>query len=491
MITDPDLRAQKGLGHRVVTGAAWNAVGVVTLRVGGLLAGIAAARLLEPEDFGLYAVSLVVFTVLGQVAELGIHSALLRASRDTFDEVAPTALTLALVSYSVLGLALILLAHPVAAAFSTPEAAPVMRVLAVCVFLGAPACIPAAQLRRDFRMAVLSVIELVAFVVSTAVLVTLAVGGHGAMSLAWSRVVGQIIVVAALQLVVSRRYRPGLRRDQVLDVVRIGLPLVGATLIGTVITGVNVFFIGRIAGVEGVGLFSLGETVASWPIGLFLPVLLNVGLPLFAQIRDDPALVRDVFTRCIELIVWVFLPVAALLSVMASPLVETLYGAKWVGAAVVIQVLALCKFGEILCRLCVDVAVAGGRTPRYMLVQATWLLVQAPAVWWASTYGVVAVLVANLLVMALVVVPAHLALVRPLVGARPHQVFRSSAIPVAAAIVAGVAAGVGSNWLDESWAALLSGSIVGGLVYLALTARWVRDAVVRARSLRDMKGSWG
>ena len=109
---------------------------------------------------------------------------------------------------------------------------------------------------------------------------------------------------------------------------RIGLPLVGATLVGTVVAGVNVFFIGRSAGAAGVGLFTLGENVAAWPLGLFLPVLLNVGLPLFAQIRDDPVLVRDVFSRCVELMMWAFLPVCVLLTVLAPSLVETLYGSQ-------------------------------------------------------------------------------------------------------------------------------------------------------------------
>lgn len=472
-------------------GAMWNTVGVLTLRAGGLLVGIVAARLLDPEDFGVYAVSIVVFTIMGQLAEMGIHSALLRASRDDFDIVAPTALTLALVSYSLLGVVLVALATPLAHAFGTPEAAPAMRVLALCVLLGAPACIPTAQLRRDFRMAVQSVIELVAFVASTVVLVVLALAGHGAMSLAWSRVVGQLVVVVGLQLVVSRRYRPGLRRPQALEIIGLGLPLVGATLIGTMIIAVNVFFIARVVGAHGVGLFNLGETVAAWPIGLFLPVLLNVGLPLFAQIRDDSSLVRDVFTRCIELIAWFFLPVSVLLAVLAPALVAALYGSKWAGAAVVVQVLASCKLGEIICRLCVDVAVAAGHTQRYLLVQIAWLALQAPAVWGASRYGVTGVALANLVVMAVVVVPAHLVLVRPMMGGRTHGVFRTSGVPLGGALAAGLVAGVVSNGRSEPWLALVTGGAAGGIAYLALTAHWVRGAVARARAMRDMQGSWG
>lgn len=479
------------LGGRVVRGAMWSSAGVVVLRAGGLVSGIVAARLLVPEHFGVYAVAIVVLTLIGQVAELGIHSALLRASKQDFDSVAPTALTLALTSYSILALALFLLAAPIASAFGTPQADGAMRVLALCVLLGAPACIPTAQLRRDFRMAVQSAIELVAFAVSTGVMVWLALEGHGAMALVWSRVVGQVVVVVGLQLVVTRRYLPGFRADVARDIVRLGLPLVGATLVGTVVAGVNVFFIGRSVGASGVGLFTLGENVAAWPVGLFLPVLLNVGLPLFAQIRDDPPLVRQVFARCVELMMWAFLPVCVLLAVLAPSLVETLYGSRWAGAVVVLQVLTFCKLGEILCKLCVDVAVAGGLTRRYLLVQVAWLAVQVPAVWWASGQGVRAVVVANLAVMLVVVVPAHLALVRPLVGERAGRVFLTSALPAAAAVAAGLVAVAAGGVGSRPWTSLVAGGLAGGVAYLLLTARWVRSALVRARSLRDMQGSWG
>jgi lipopolysaccharide exporter len=483
-----DLATDAPLGRRVVVGAAWSAAGGAILRVGNLFVGVVAARLLDPKDFGVFAVSLVLYTLIGQVAELGLHSALLRASPEEFDNVAPTALTLAVVSYSVLGVGLVLLAPLIASAFGTPDAVPAMRVLSICVFLGAAASIPNAQLRRDFRMRVQSGIELIGFLVSSVVLVTLAVDGHGAMSLAWSRVVAQVIVVVCLQLVVARRYLPGFERKQARDILVLGLPLVGATLVGTLITGVNVFFIGRIAGAAGVGLFNLGDMMSAWPIGLFLPILLNVGLPLFAQIRHDPTVVQDVFTRCIEMIVWVFWPVSVMLAALAPYLVDVLYGSKWLPAVAIVQVLAFCKVGEIVFRLCTDVTVAGGYTRRYLLVQAIWLVVQVPAVWWAAHWGVEGVAWMNLVVTFGVVVPMYLALVRPMISGKIHEVFVTSAVPVAAGIFAALGAVLASSWPSQSWAALVVGASVGGVVYLGLTLRWARAALARARLLRDMAG---
>lgn len=269
----------------MVVGAAWSMVGAALMRGGSLIVGIVAARLLEPQEFGVYAVSLVVYTLIGQLAELGLHSALLRATPAELDSVAPTALTLALVSYSFLGVALVLLAPVIAAAFGTPEAVPAMRVLSVCVFLGAVATVPNAQLRRDFRMAVQTGLEAIGLMVSSAVLVVMALGGQGAMALAWSRGVGQVIVVVGLQFVVSKRWLPGYDRRVAREILTLGAPLVVATLVGTLILSVNTFVLARSSGADGVGLYTMADTISAWPVGIFLPILVNVGLPLFAQIR--------------------------------------------------------------------------------------------------------------------------------------------------------------------------------------------------------------
>ena len=356
------------------------------MRVGGLVVGIVAARLLDPKDFGVYAVSLVLYTFIGQVAELGLHSALLRATPDEFDSVLRPPSPWPLSATRCWGWDCCACGSA-RVSLRDARAAPAMRVLSLCVFLGPAACVPTAQLRRDFRIAVQTGIEGIALVVSSVLLVALALGGHGAMSLAWSRGVGQVIVVVGLQLVVSRRYLPGFQRSQARGILNLGLPLVGATLLGTLIVGVNTFFIARISGAEGVGLFTLADTVSAWPVGLFLPILLNVGLPLFSQIRHDPAVVQDVLTRCVEMIVWVFWPLSIMLAVLAPALVEFIYGAKWMAAAAIVQAIAFCKLGEIIIRLCVDVTVAGGLTRRYLWVQTVWLCVQVPTVWWAARWG--------------------------------------------------------------------------------------------------------
>jgi len=114
--------------------------------------------------------------------------------------------------------------------------------------------------------------------------------------------------------------------------------------------------------------------------------------------------------------------------------------------------------------------------------------VQIPAIWWAAHWGLRGVAWMNLVVTFVLVVPMYLALVRPMISGRIHEVFMTSGVPAVAGILAAVGAVLAASWPSSSWAALALGSLVGGVVYLALTARWVRGALARARKLRDMPG---
>jgi hypothetical protein len=94
----------------------------------------------------------------------------------------------------------------------------------------------------------------------------------------------------------------------------------------------------------------------------------------------------------------------------------------------------------------------------------------------------------NLIVMFGVVVPMYVALVRPMISGRIHQVFLTSAVPAAAGVLAGLCAAMVSRWPGQPWVALLVGAFAAGTIYLGLTLRWARTALARARTLRDMQG---
>ena len=66
------------LGQVVTRALGWSTAGQVINRLGTVAAGIVLARLLTPDDFGVFAAILVVINVLMTVNDIGIIGAVVR-----------------------------------------------------------------------------------------------------------------------------------------------------------------------------------------------------------------------------------------------------------------------------------------------------------------------------------------------------------------------------------------------------------------------------
>jgi PST family polysaccharide transporter len=94
--TLPEAPEPAGLGRKAATGAAWSGVSTIVLRLGSVLVGIVLARILTPDQFGVYAIALTVQGILMTVADLGLSAELIRS--DDPERIAPTVATFGLIS---------------------------------------------------------------------------------------------------------------------------------------------------------------------------------------------------------------------------------------------------------------------------------------------------------------------------------------------------------------------------------------------------------
>ena len=92
------------LGRRVRTGFVWSAISSAVMRLGSLVVGIVLARILSPEDFGVFAIALMVQTILINLAELGLAADLVR--HGDLRGRGPTITTIALLASGSLTLAM-------------------------------------------------------------------------------------------------------------------------------------------------------------------------------------------------------------------------------------------------------------------------------------------------------------------------------------------------------------------------------------------------
>ena len=127
-----DGQAARSVVGRVRTGLTWSLLNNAVLRLASLVSGIALARILTPEDFGVYAVALTILVLLLSANDVGVSLALVQRPGDVRG-IAPTVMTISLVSSVVLYAAVFAAAPTIAGWMDAPEAVGVIRLMSLAV----------------------------------------------------------------------------------------------------------------------------------------------------------------------------------------------------------------------------------------------------------------------------------------------------------------------------------------------------------------------
>jgi PST family polysaccharide transporter len=480
--TTPDSLGSHGtLRRQVRTSLGWSLLNSLTTRGLSVVVGLIMARLLTPEQFGVFGIGLVALNVLQSMNELGTSVAIVRWPGDP-TRPARTAVTVSVASSTLLFAACFALAPWVASSLNAPEAVTVLRLLALGLVFDGISSIPNALLTRAFLQGRRTVADLVALVVSSSLGITLAVAGYGALSLAWGTLAGNACATVLIFVLAPSRPRPGWDRSDARRLIAFGWPLAVASLLLLAVTNVDAIVVGRVLGPAALGFYLLALNLSNWPPNLLSLAIRRVAIPGFAQLRGDLVALRKAFARSLGLVVSVVLPASLLLSILADTAITTLYGETWEPAVGVLQWLAVLGTVRVATNLCYDVLLALGRSRTLLGLQLLWLVSVIPALAvGAHMGGIRAAATAHVIVAVAVVAPAYVVALHR-AGIAPRWVVGALVRPLAAAAVAGAVALIirGSSTGSITEAAMV------GAVGLAVFAA----VVIPFRSVMARAAAW-
>jgi O-antigen/teichoic acid export membrane protein len=404
------------LGSKVGKGLAWSTVNTVVGRVGQLFVGIVLARLIAPSEFGVFAAALVVLSVVVSISELGVSVAIVQAAdREEVDRIAPVVTTVSVASGAGLAALMALLAPWLAQALGAPAAAGPIRVLALSLVIAGLSATPSACIQREFRQDRKLIADTVSFVVTTVVAVVMASAGFGAWSLAWSRVVGNVVLFGFTFALAPARYRPAWDAALARRLLRFGLPLAGASIVVFAVMNVDYAVIGNILGPTQLGIYVLAFNLSGWPVGAFSSTVRAVSLPAFSELRSDPLRHQASFGRALGMLFVPVVPACVLLGVLGHPLVRFVYGARWSDAGGPLAFLAVVGASRVALELAYDFLVSAGKSDDALCLNLLWLVSLVPMLIVAAHVGgITAVAAGHVVALCLVVLPAYMKVLRGL-----------------------------------------------------------------------------
>ncbi|HKF34840.1 MAG TPA: lipopolysaccharide biosynthesis protein [Jatrophihabitantaceae bacterium] len=478
-----EIAAPPLVGRKVGTGALWSALNAGTLRVATFVVSLVAARLIAPHDFGVFVVAVTVFNIAMSFAELGLSSAIVR-EHERSREIAPTIFTLSLANASVLAGLMVIFAPTLAELLGSAEATAAIRVLALFVLLAGFSAVPAALMTRDFMQRQRFIIDAAFLVSSTASMIVLVLLGHPVMGLAVSRVAGQVVTVVMITWMAPEHYWPGFHWRVAKPLLAFGLPLAASNLLMMVIANVDFAVVGHALGPRQLGYYNLAFSIAGWPVTIFSAVLISVTLPTLSRVRHSPRELTRHLAAGLSAVTALSFPVCALCSVLAGPLIDTVYGHRWYPAWAALVVLSIFGAARTVLTLFSDLTIALGLTRWLFAIQVAWLAVLVPVmVVCVQRWGITGAGVAHAAVVTLVVIPLYMIVTKRATPVRLSAVRDALLPPLGASLCAAGAAYAATLPVEAPPAKLLLGLVAGLLTYALVAGRWLLPL---SRRLHDM-----
>jgi O-antigen/teichoic acid export membrane protein len=409
---------------------------------GALLAAVSAlavarllvlARLLGPDDFGVFAIAAAVLALAASLTDPGIAATLA-----LHPEPAPRELdagwTIGVLRGALVAAALAAWAEPLAAIFREPRAAPILRGLALVPLVLSFASIGTVALIRRFEFRRLATVQLADALVNTVVAIALAATA-GVWALVQGALAGAVAGVAASYVVAPRVPRPRFERAST-GLVAFGGWLLASGALAAAIDFTLRLTVARRYGTGPLGVFALAWWLALLPVGIASEVLRAVSLPLYAKLAHDLVPLRRTFRTLATGLAIALVPAYGVLAAGAAGIAEHLLDARWIGIAPVIRVMAIaCALG-VLGQAAVPLFQGLGLSRLVAGIEVLQLVVVAAAAGvLTSQLGITGAAVAWLGATAVSLVASRAVLHR-LLGVSPQQRHRIGVIAAAGAVAA-------------------------------------------------------
>lgn len=320
------------LKRRSIRGGAITIIQQVAKMILQIGSTIVLARLLTPEDYGLFGMVKAVTGFIELFRHLGLNIATIQKTDINHSQV--STLFWISVGISVLLTALTITFAPAIAWFyGEPRLIAITTALAFGYIISGLGTQHFALLSRQMYYRTLTINAIVSMVVSIIVAIISAWFGAKYWALVFMTLSGACANTLGFWFVC--RWRPGLPKwdSEVKAMLAFGSGLTGSNIVTYISQNIDNVLIGKYWGAQELGLYARAYQLLLLPLIAINGPMRNVTINTLSRLVDSPARYRQVYLRLLEKIIMIAIPLVAFLLLTSDWLVAILLGSQWSGVS--------------------------------------------------------------------------------------------------------------------------------------------------------------
>lgn len=326
VVVNPEVFKRKALQGVVALG-----IRRIIVQIIQTVANVILARILFPEDFGLFALVSFYVTIFSLISDIGLNAALIQSRNEPTDNQLKSIFT----THILLGtfVAILMVAGvPLFEFFYHKQLGQEGRVLLLLVSI-APLLlnlklVPYSLLERKLRYRKLVIGEIVELVVLEIITVILALRGFGAASFVWGMLVSR--GVASVLFFILEPWHVGFHFSftPLRSFFSFGIPYQVSNGVGVISGALAPVAVGGFIGTTALGLINWAGGVGAFPrfIG---EIAGRIMFPIGARLAQDRRLLKIAIERAIEVTSILTLPLVAVMLALVPPITYIVFTGRW------------------------------------------------------------------------------------------------------------------------------------------------------------------
>ena len=325
-----------------------------------LFSYILIARLLTPEEIGIYSVSVALIAIGQVVREFGIGNFLIQ-EKDLTEAHIRTAFGVSFLIGGVLFFAFFLGAPLIGSFYKDERMTWIMRIVAIN-FLVMPFCsISLSLLRRDMQFDRLMRVNVIASVIGVAVTLGLAFYKFGPQSLAWGAIASNIATGFGAWFERKKRQPLLPSLSEWRKVVKFGGQSAGVAIITTIAMDINDLVVGRVLGFAPAAIISRANGLVNLFNQQVMGAVRSVALPAFARAHRVGEPLEPLYVASVAAVTAIAWPFYGFVALHSPEILRLMFGPQWDASAPLVPIFCLAGALTATVNLALTLVIAIGR----------------------------------------------------------------------------------------------------------------------------------
>ncbi|MFC1628387.1 MOP flippase family protein [Gemmatimonadota bacterium] len=331
------------LKKQALDGVKWTSASMLVVTILQFAQLSILARFLEPADFGLMAVMMVVIGFSTAFQDMGMSNAIIQRQKISHIQLS-SLYWLNIASGIVLCLIVLAISPLVANFYNEPRITGLMKVLSsvfILVAIGNQYQV-LCQKKMDFRT--METINICAAIAALSVAIFFAAHGFGVLTLVYAKLTQAGVSSGMFLWVGLRRYhKPSFvyQHSELEGFYSFGLYQMGERAINYISANADKMIIGKLLGMNVVGFYNLAWQLIIFPLSRINPIVNKVAFPVYSKVQNDSTALNRYYTFNVKALALITMPLLAFLFFFSHEVVLVVFGKGWSTTAELLPAFAL------------------------------------------------------------------------------------------------------------------------------------------------------